>query len=215
MLQATEGDEYFVRVVDFGLAKFTAHGDVTSVLAGTPAYMAPEQLRGANLGRWTDIYALGAVAYFIITGRRLYSGASRDSIAALKLDPNHDPTLLLDDIEIPRAVVSCIRRALAYDHEKRYQTATEFREALEQAYDSSRAEWSGRSIPSPATPPPIPAETSADPATTEADPITFAEPSDEMLGERKTAAIARMSTVGISAAGLVTSDLGASPGDGT
>ncbi|MCK9878693.1 protein kinase [Frankia sp. Ag45/Mut15] len=59
-----------LRVTDFGIAKlFEGSGTTTTGIAGTPAYMAPEQIEGGQLGPWTDLYALGIVLYSLFTGR--------------------------------------------------------------------------------------------------------------------------------------------------
>ncbi|EFC82032.1 protein kinase [Parafrankia sp. EUN1f] len=59
-----------LKVTDFGIAKlFDGSGTTTSGIAGTPAYMAPEQIEGGQLGPWTDLYALGIVLYSLFTGR--------------------------------------------------------------------------------------------------------------------------------------------------
>jgi hypothetical protein len=64
-----------VKIADFGLAKATNGGPSPSVLTGsgqmlgTPAYMAPEQITGEAVGPWTDLYAVGCIAYELLTGR--------------------------------------------------------------------------------------------------------------------------------------------------
>jgi hypothetical protein len=59
-----------LKVTDFGIAKlFEGSGTTTTGMAGTPAYMAPEQIEGGQLGPWTDLYALGIVLYSLLTGR--------------------------------------------------------------------------------------------------------------------------------------------------
>jgi serine/threonine-protein kinase len=62
-----------VRVMDFGLA---AIGAVEDIRAGTPAYMAPEQLSGREVTARSDIYALGLVLYELFTGRRTFNAAT-------------------------------------------------------------------------------------------------------------------------------------------
>ena len=72
------GGEYdFVKILDFGLVKNIAGGDDQTItrtlrILGTPLYMAPERLRDpADVDARADIYALGAVAFFVLTGRRM------------------------------------------------------------------------------------------------------------------------------------------------
>src|SRR6476469_5573782 len=62
-----------VRIMDFSLA---AAGEVTDIRAGTPAYMAPEQLAGQEVSARSDIYALGLVLYEIFTGRRAFDAST-------------------------------------------------------------------------------------------------------------------------------------------
>jgi serine/threonine-protein kinase len=66
-----------VRVVDFGLARGLGPGrTVTGVVPGTPAYMAPEQLAGAEPDARADLYALGAMAFELLAGRRPHEAAT-------------------------------------------------------------------------------------------------------------------------------------------
>ena len=62
-----------VRLMDFGLA---AVGAVEDIRAGTPAYMAPEQLLGREVTVRSDIFALGLVLYELFTGRRAFTAAT-------------------------------------------------------------------------------------------------------------------------------------------
>src|SRR5262245_26009685 len=66
-----------IRVMDFGLA---AVGAVQDVRAGTPAYMAPEQLLGREVTARSDIYALGLVLYELFTGRRAFTAATLNEL---------------------------------------------------------------------------------------------------------------------------------------
>ena len=62
-----------VRIMDFGLA---AVGRIEDVRAGTPAYMAPEQLLGREVTQRSDIFALGLVIYELFTGRRAFTATT-------------------------------------------------------------------------------------------------------------------------------------------
>jgi serine/threonine-protein kinase len=78
------GDEVFVKLLDFGVAQAGARSDVDPVggtWPGTPAYMSPEQLDGADVDARSDVWALGVVAFECVTGGRLIRGETRASIA--------------------------------------------------------------------------------------------------------------------------------------
>ncbi len=81
---------------DFGIARLVDTTRVTAAgdIIGTPAYMSPEQARGAPVGLATDVYALGLVLLECLTGRREYPGAVMESLAArLQRPPNVPPGL--------------------------------------------------------------------------------------------------------------------------
>jgi hypothetical protein len=89
-------------ITDFGLAGISAQLRGPEVLAGTPAYMAPEQLQAREATARSDIYALGLVLYEIFTGARVFSGTTRGPVAA--------PSLLVKDLPpaIDRLVLACL-----------------------------------------------------------------------------------------------------------
>ena len=79
-------DHDFVKVLDFGLVKHTAAGrtmtmvSMDGVIVGTPAYMAPESALGQrDVDARTDLYSLGCVAYYMLTGQPVFSEAARRS----------------------------------------------------------------------------------------------------------------------------------------
>ena len=100
-----------VRITDFGIA--TAGGDTSVVSAGTPQYMAPEQLAGKPASIRTDIYALGLILFEIFTGRRAYDA---NSLAALRqlLDTGTvtTPSSIVRDLDpaIERVILRCLDR---------------------------------------------------------------------------------------------------------
>jgi serine/threonine-protein kinase len=103
-----------VRVTDFGLAGLAEELRETNDIAGTPAYMAPEQLAGGEVTTRSDIYALGLVLYEIFTGRRVYDAHTFDEL--LKLHASDKPPTSLSsfikDIDplVERVIARCLER---------------------------------------------------------------------------------------------------------
>ena len=93
-----------VRVMDFGLA---AIGGVDDVRAGTPAYMAPEQLLGREVTAKSDIFALGLVIYELFTGRRAFTAAT---VAELVIQ--HESRSIAPPSSVVSALDSAIERAI-------------------------------------------------------------------------------------------------------
>ena len=120
------------RVLDFGIALLgTGEWAVPSTAAGTPAYMAPEQVRGEAVDRRTDVWALGAVLFEMLTGMRPFSGA-RDQMthAILQGEPGDIRSLRP---EVPEALAAAVRRALAKEPAARFTTAAELSAAITNA----------------------------------------------------------------------------------
>ncbi len=138
MIQRLEGHEHFVRLLDFGLAKFIEEHSRNSVAMGTPAYMAPEQVAGGRIGPWTDLYAVGVVAFELMTGRRPFSGRTHREILSKKLDPTFDVAAAVADLAVPTPLLSFFRRALARDGEVRPQSAEAFRAGLDAALEAAQ-----------------------------------------------------------------------------
>ncbi|EYF05150.1 serine/threonine-protein kinase [Chondromyces apiculatus] len=114
-------------------------------LLGTPAYMAPEQVRGHQPDARSDIYSLGGVACFLLTGKPPYE---RDTLEALcKAHLDAPPPQLRDrDPHLPADLSAVIARCLAKDRGARFQHVSELVAALD-ALDTSDAAsaWDGRS----------------------------------------------------------------------
>ena len=88
-----------IRIMDFGLAVSTAEGTIREI-AGTPAYMAPEQVVGDRVTERTDLFALGLVIYELFVGRPFFAANTilerlnlREKTAAPELGPEFDPRL--------------------------------------------------------------------------------------------------------------------------
>jgi len=119
------------RITDFGLA--VAESAREQAAAGTPAYMAPEQLAGGRASVQSDIYALGLVLYELFTGRRVFSGQSltaileqhrtttitRPSELIKEIDPNIERTILHcldpDPAQRPQSVPELMRELPSFD----------------------------------------------------------------------------------------------------
>jgi hypothetical protein len=97
-----------VRVMDFGLA---AIGQVEDVRAGTPAYMAPEQLLGREVTTRSDIFALGLVMYELFTGRRAFTAATVGELVSqheARSTPPPSSLITALDPAIDRAILRCL-----------------------------------------------------------------------------------------------------------
>ena len=136
MLQRLDSGEDFVRLVDFGLAKSLEAGDETSVIAGTPIYMAPEQFRLAEIGPWTDWYAVGVLAFVILTGQRPFRGLTDSEIYDAKRSGTYDPTLQLEQRPRPK-VAAFLRYAMATEPRDRIRDGVTFKRELEAAFQAA------------------------------------------------------------------------------
>ena len=136
-----------VKVLDFGLAKLTRPdvlapaGDVTASIAatetgailGTVGYMSPEQVRGDRADHRSDLFALGAILYELLTGKRAFHGATY--VETLNAILNADPVSLTQSAgsgrAVPPAVDLIVRRCLEKAPEQRFQSANDLAFALE------------------------------------------------------------------------------------
>ena len=136
MLVPMEDDSVCVKVVDFGVSKTRniPHITVEPTLIGTPEFMAPEQAQGYNehIDHRTDQFALGTLAYFMLTGHEPFRGTS--PVAVLYQVVHEEAPALRGFVTWPSARVDAvIRRAMAKDRERRYPSILDFARALEDA----------------------------------------------------------------------------------
>jgi len=116
---------------DFGLVHEESAAGLTRTgeVAGTPAYMAPEQMRGQHVDRRTDVYALGVVLYELLTGRRPFDGATWVEFYRLILHTEPTAPRKLNR-EIPVELEAVVLTALDKDPARRYATAQAFADDL-------------------------------------------------------------------------------------
>jgi serine/threonine protein kinase len=122
------------RLIDFGLARLRhAWSDPTETTwGGTPAYMAPEQARleHERIGPSSDIFGLGAVLYFLLTGQAPFVGKTQDEVWDRARRCDFEAGALRIAV-VPRRLERICLKALAADPNDRYATAEEFGRALE------------------------------------------------------------------------------------
>ncbi len=121
-----------LKILDFGVAKGRGDSELTStgVIVGTPAYMAPEQARGAShADTRSDLYAIGAVLYRMVTGKSPYSDSDAGG-TLIRLMEESPPRPSLVEKSISPGLEAVIEKAMARDPGQRYQTAEEFDDAL-------------------------------------------------------------------------------------
>ncbi len=120
-----------VKVIDFGLARasYMAGMTATGMILGTPEYMAPEQIKGGRTDARTDVYALGAMAYFALTGRAPFAGETAIAIGFAQV---HEPPPRVREHrpEVPAALEAAILRALEKDPTRRFANADDWRKSL-------------------------------------------------------------------------------------
>jgi serine/threonine-protein kinase len=147
LFAAHVGTRYDVtKLLDFGLVKEVARGSVDSSglgpVIGTPLYAAPEQaLARAALDHRADLYALGAVAYYLLTGRPPFEG---DSVLGVLMAHARDPVVppSRHRPDVPGDLEQVVLRCLAKDPTDRYPDAEALGQALADCAASN--EWDGR-----------------------------------------------------------------------
>lgn len=128
-----------VRVVDFGIAKALTGNESlpeaqnltqTGTIIGSPFYMSPEQGLGRVTDERSDIYSLGCVMYYALTGRTPFGGSN---FVQTIFQHVNEPVPQLEDAyrSFPEALQAIVATALAKDPDNRYQTMTDFADDLE------------------------------------------------------------------------------------
>ncbi len=126
------GGDGVTRVLDFGIAKANDRRTQTRTgeVKGKLAYMSPEQLRGQEVDRRTDVYALAVVLWEAIAGRRLFDAPNQGALSLKVTEGWVDPVSTYAAEEIPEALDQALLKALASDPAERFDTAEEMANAL-------------------------------------------------------------------------------------
>ncbi|MBK7536054.1 MAG: protein kinase [Myxococcales bacterium] len=128
------GSPDFVKLLDFSVAKLLQEGDKNStqagVVFGTPQYMSPEQGRGLPLDARSDLYALGILAYEMLTGRVPYNDENPMTVIQMHLRSEIPPM----PAHIPYPVQQVVRKALEKDPARRFQSAGEMMQHCQQVF---------------------------------------------------------------------------------
>jgi serine/threonine-protein kinase len=127
------------KLVDFGVANATVHSniDAEDKIKGKFGYMSPEQASAGKVDRRSDVFALGIVLYELTTGERLFRGD--DPAHTLELVKNgRIPAPKEIYPNYPDALAAVVKRALSRNVNERFQTAAEFRDALERYLKDER-----------------------------------------------------------------------------
>lgn len=153
ILICTVGIEYdFTKVLDFGLVKNVSpqasmHLTMEGTAAGTPAYMAPEVAMGEDVldGR-VDLYGLGCVAYFLLTGSPVFEEKTATATALAHVQKTPVPPSERSELPIPAELEALVLRCLAKRPEERPQSGMELSRLLSGAgvpawTQDEAAEW--------------------------------------------------------------------------
>lgn len=121
------------KIMDFGIARIEEETGLTvsGSLMGTPYYMAPEQIRGEEVGPAADLYSLAAMVYQLFTGKQVFEG----NISSLVYQHVHTPPKAPSDLNsaLPKALDLVLLRALSKNPGDRYDSTVEFHREMRMA----------------------------------------------------------------------------------
>ncbi|HYK34885.1 protein kinase domain-containing protein [Alloacidobacterium sp.] len=153
-----------VKILDFGLAKLmhrqpeadataatVTHETDPGMVMGTAGYMSPEQVRGGAVDHRTDIFALGAILYELLSGKRAFQrGTSAETMTAILNDD--PPTISQTGANIPPALQRVVNRCLEKNPEQRFHSASDLAFALDALSDSGASPAVGTQAPARRSP---------------------------------------------------------------
>jgi len=149
MLQLLGEGEEHVKLIDFGIATVAAPGqllnDPSTQIVGTPPYMSPEQLEGKPTAA-SDVYALGVIAYEMLTGQLPFNPPSLYHLPDLqRAGVKRQPIEIRPNL--PEAAQATVLKALSYKQEDRYARAKEFGEDLARDLSTAPVSPANRDAP--------------------------------------------------------------------
>ncbi len=157
-LNETEDGRVVPKVIDFGIAKVTEELDhiqrtQTGMVFGTPWYMSPEQARGdTSIDARTDVWSVGAMIYEMLCGTLPFGGNNPNAVMAQIIFGRPTP-LHQHWADVPADLQDVIHRAIESDRDKRFQSMTEFRDAMLKCsfWDGVTPEIAQQFIPKPSS----------------------------------------------------------------
>jgi len=138
------GSDDYIKVLDFGIAKIFDGNQVApgtpqtldGQVMGTPAYMSPEQCLGAGIDARSDLYAVGVIAFQMLTGRTPFEATSPVDLMRMHCyEPVPSMASVEPDLDVRGPFEPVVRKALEKNPDHRYATAWDFAEALFQDVD--------------------------------------------------------------------------------
>jgi serine/threonine-protein kinase len=135
--------EDFVKILDFGIAKLHDPGGqrltMQGQLFGTPAYMAPEQIRGQEVTERSDLYSCALILYELLTGQEPFQSESVMEVLSMQLQNTPPPFYeVAPGLQVPAALEALVMRGLSKDPADRFSSAAELREAMHAAVGHRR-----------------------------------------------------------------------------
>ncbi len=135
LLTSFRGENNFVKILDFGIAKITNQSNEkqltqAGIVYGTPEYLSPEQAQAKDLDNRTDIYSIGVMLYEMMTGKVPFESTSAVQILTMHVFNDPLPPSKMASRPISPTMEGIIMKAMAKDPNHRFQNALEMFQAL-------------------------------------------------------------------------------------
>lgn len=146
-----------LKVLDFGISKLSGKLDdegeptltASNMVLGSPKYFSPEQVKDAkNVDHRADVWALGLVLYYMLTGRRPFEGETMSAVC-VAIATETPPRLIDLRPEAPRELDAAVMGCLIKDPERRTQSTTDFARAIAPFASNAATALPGPSVPTP------------------------------------------------------------------